>query len=173
MSAPSVHVTWALNKVPGKEHVYFANFVRRFDLYDEESATRDFMAVLDSPNIRTRRREKLKKAFRDFQDHHRKPFWAERILQVNTEVTVKHAGVVIQDAGVKQAKIACEKFFSDAGGSSTDQDLLDDSEDENEAEPVEAQMTPLYVPLSRNDGDQHPVTVASNRSSSTLLVSKA
>ncbi|KAG0247680.1 hypothetical protein BG011_001088 [Mortierella polycephala] len=135
MSVPSAYVSWAVSRVPGKEHVFFANFVRRFDLSDEESATRDFVALLESPNIRNHRREKLKKAFKDFQDHRQKRFWAERTLQVNTEVTVRRAGVIVQDAGVMQAKMACEQFFSSAGGDSLDyQELLDDSEDESGAE---------------------------------------
>lgn len=119
-------------KVPGKEHVLFSNFVRRFDLSNKESATQSFLALLNSTNIRTSRQEKLKKAFRYFQDHREKRFWAERILEVNTEKTVSQAGVIVQDAGVMKAKMACEKFFSAAGGSSLDQELLDDSDDESD-----------------------------------------
>ncbi|KAF9086019.1 hypothetical protein BGX29_001651 [Mortierella sp. GBA35] len=133
MSVPSAHIVWALDKVLGKEHVSFANFVRRFDLSDEESATRAFELLLESPNIRSHRREKMKKAFKDFQDNNRSKFWAERALQVNTEVAVNRAGIVMQDAGVIRAKMACEQFFSSSGGGSVDQEVLEDSEAEDKA----------------------------------------
>lgn len=61
---------WALNKKQDKEHVFFANLVRQFSLFDKESASRDFELLLNNPNLRIRRREreKLKNAFQDFRN---------------------------------------------------------------------------------------------------------
>lgn len=134
MSLSSAYLKWALQKEPNKEHVFFANFVRRFDLFHEESAIREFGLLLESPNIRIRRREKLKRFFRDFQEHHGIKFWADRTLQLNTEVTARRAGVIVQDAGVIQAKVACEEFFSSEGRGLLDLELMDDSESEGDAE---------------------------------------
>ena len=134
MSLSLAYLQWALQKEPNKEHVFFANFVRRFDLFHEESATREFGLLLESPSIRTRRREKLKRFFRDFQEHHRVKFWADRTLQLNTEVTVRRAGVIVQDSGVIQAKVACEEFFSSKGRGLLDLESMDDSGSEGDAE---------------------------------------
>lgn len=131
MSVASAYLKWALDKKQDKEHVFFANFVRRFDLFDEESATRDFESLLENPTIRIRRRERLKKSFQDFQEHRRIKFWADRALQLNTEVTVRRAGVIVQDAGVMQAKMACEEFFSRG---LLDQEVVDDCEGESDEE---------------------------------------
>jgi hypothetical protein len=44
-------------------------------------------------------------------------------------VSVCHAGVIAQNAGVVKAKMAYEKFLSSAEGDLLDQELLDDSDD--------------------------------------------
>ncbi|KAF8967776.1 hypothetical protein BGZ46_000121 [Entomortierella lignicola] len=98
------------------------------------SETRDFESLLNSHSIRERRREKIVKAFKDFQDHHQEQFWAKRALEVNTEVAVKRAGTIMQDAGVIEAKVAYEWFSSSKDSRSFDMDLVDDSESESGSE---------------------------------------
>jgi hypothetical protein len=132
MSINSSHLNWALNKKPKKEHAFFSSFVRRFDLSDKESAIRAYMALLESPRIRNRRQEKLKRSFKNFQDHHQEKFWSERNLQVNTEVVLNQAGVIVQDGGLLRAKEACEKLFSGSRDRPLDQEPLDEYEDDSE-----------------------------------------
>ncbi|KAF9089060.1 hypothetical protein BGX27_002570 [Mortierella sp. AM989] len=134
MSASSAHLRWALEKKRGKEHVFLPNFVRRFGLSDRVSATREFESLLNLNNIRSRRRKKIAKAFEYFQDHHQEQFWAERALEVNTEVTIKRTGAIMQDAGVNEVKMACERYFSNNEGRSLEMDLEDDSESESGSE---------------------------------------
>lgn len=55
-------------------------------------------------------------------------------MQLNTELTIRRAGIIVQDAGVMQAKTACEEFFSSDGGGLLDQELTDDPEGESDAE---------------------------------------
>ncbi|KAG0277964.1 hypothetical protein BGZ95_005013 [Linnemannia exigua] len=105
-----------------------------FRPFHEESAIREFGLLLKSSNIRIRRREKLKTFFRDFQEHHRIKFWADRTLQLNTKMIVRRAGVIVQDSGVIQAKVACEEFFSSEGRGLFDLELMDNSESQGDAE---------------------------------------
>jgi hypothetical protein len=64
---------------------------------------------------------------------HQERFWANRRLLVNTEVTIKLAGVIIQDARIEQ-KLACDQYTSSAEEGFLGQELLDDSEDEGREE---------------------------------------
>ncbi|KAF9997790.1 hypothetical protein BGZ80_006924, partial [Entomortierella chlamydospora] len=120
MSASPAYLRWALEKKKKARSTV--------------SATRDFESLLNLNNIRSHRRKKLANAFKYFQAHHQERFWAERALEVNTEVAVKRAGTIMQDAGVNEAKMACERFFSNNEGRSLEMDLVDDSEGESGSE---------------------------------------
>ncbi|KAG0360732.1 hypothetical protein BGZ54_009408 [Gamsiella multidivaricata] len=113
MSASS-YLKWALEKVPGQEHVSFGNFVRHFNLSDRESASQAFTLLIGSRLIRSKRREKLQKAFKEFCDHRAERFWAEHNLQVSSEITAKQAEVISQRVGIKQSEIAYDRYFSSA-----------------------------------------------------------
>ncbi|KAF8949450.1 hypothetical protein BGZ46_005133, partial [Entomortierella lignicola] len=95
-----------LEKSPGKEHVSFGNFVRHFNLSDKEAASQAFTLLVNSELIRSERRAKLQNAFEGFCLHHEERFWAERNIQVSSEVTAKKAGVKSQRVGIKQSEIA-------------------------------------------------------------------
>ncbi|KAI8594251.1 hypothetical protein EDD21DRAFT_422038 [Dissophora ornata] len=97
----STHVRWALTKKsPGIEHVSFGNFVRELNLSDQSAASEAFALLIGSTAIRSERRRKLQNAFNEFSDHHAERFWAERNLQLSSEVTAKQAGATSQKVGV-------------------------------------------------------------------------
>ncbi|KAF9143749.1 hypothetical protein BGX30_014907 [Mortierella sp. GBA39] len=87
MSGLPTHIKWALEKLPGKEHVSFGNFIRHFNLNDRNSASQAFALLIGSRLIRNDRWEKLQKAFQDFYDHHAERFWAEHEFQVCSEAS--------------------------------------------------------------------------------------
>ncbi|KAG0227482.1 hypothetical protein BGW41_003807 [Actinomortierella wolfii] len=96
MSTPQAYLKWALEKEPGKEHVSFGNFVRHFNLVDRQSASDAFTLLIQSVKINQERQQKLKEAYKRFCDHHAERFWAERSLQVSSEVSAKQAGELSQ-----------------------------------------------------------------------------
>ncbi|KAF9190139.1 hypothetical protein BGZ49_003733 [Haplosporangium sp. Z 27] len=128
MSVLPTHLKWALEKSPGKEHVSFGNFVRHFNLSDKEAASQAFTLLVNSELIRSERRAKLQTAFKDFALHHEERFWAERDIQISSEVTAKQAGVKSQRVGIKQSGIAYDQYFSSIGEPTQDQNLRNDDQ---------------------------------------------
>ncbi|CAO3571024.1 unnamed protein product [Mortierella alpina] len=116
MAASSTHLKWALKKSTGREHVSFGNFVRHFNLADQESASDAFALLISSDQISRDRREKLQKNFKEFCDHHAERFWAERNAKISSEVTAKQAGVISQRVGLKQSEIEYRQHFSRTTG---------------------------------------------------------
>ncbi|KAI8350254.1 hypothetical protein B0O80DRAFT_133731 [Mortierella sp. GBAus27b] len=124
MSAASrVHLKWALEKEPGKEHVTFGNFVRHFNLADRQSASDAFTLLVESTEISRDRQQRLWEAYKYFCEHHAERFWAERSLQINSEVSAKQAGALSQNVGVKQSEIGYRKYFSSIGASDESLDI--------------------------------------------------
>ncbi|KAG9061325.1 hypothetical protein KI688_007303 [Linnemannia hyalina] len=148
-----------MNKESGKEHVSFGNFVRHFDLTDRDSATKAYTALIDSPLLRSERRNKLQSAFRDFLDNHAERFWAELESQVCSEITAKQAGATAQKVGVKQAEISYTKYFANVDESvrasvtlSPDDVVYDIIANADQANEQQATSTTAY--LKRDvDGD--------------------
>lgn len=99
-----------------KDHVTFGNFVRHFNLADQQSATDAYVLLLQSDEISRDRRRRLQQTYEDFIDHHAKRFWAERSLRISSEVTAKQAAIVSQEVGLKQSEIGYSRHFSNIGG---------------------------------------------------------
>lgn len=98
MSSPG-HLRWVLDKVKGEEHVTFENFVRNFNCTERRLATRTYAKLIDSDEIRSRRREKLRESFNDFLNHRQEIFWSERRLEVSSEIVANDAGVSVKETG--------------------------------------------------------------------------
>ncbi|KAG0269639.1 hypothetical protein BGZ95_001996 [Linnemannia exigua] len=84
------------------------------------------------------RRLEIIKAFEEFQRHRADQFWIDRVVQVSTEVAAKRAGIVVQEAGVKQIQISFDQYIV----ASPPQSLADDSaaRSETNSKTIEAEI---------------------------------
>ncbi|KAG0006576.1 hypothetical protein BGZ65_006434 [Modicella reniformis] len=134
-------LTWALNKVPKKEHVTFTNFVKKFGFTTKESANEAYITLINSTNICQRRQMKLHESYKLFLERQEDGFWADRTLKttdhmllVNSAVIAKKAGTMIQEAGLLEANSGLGRYLSDLKTEDESLEVLDDTDDsESEA----------------------------------------
>ncbi|KAG0267740.1 hypothetical protein DFQ27_008385 [Actinomortierella ambigua] len=81
MSLPKEYPQW-VQRADGEEHVSFEAFFERFNYNDQASATEDYLQLLESDEIRRKRRDALKASFKRFQRNHEQQFRAQRALGV-------------------------------------------------------------------------------------------
>ncbi|KAG0233667.1 hypothetical protein BGW41_001419, partial [Actinomortierella wolfii] len=166
----NVYLSWALNKDPNKEHVSFRNFVVNFGLTNKEGAHEAYESLINSTQIRKRRREKLQQAYLTFQQRDAGAFWADRALKtadrmllVTNATTSKQAGVEIQRAGLQEANSGLKRYptelsrvesleileVSDDSGSEADDKVNSSAIDNLDAQ--EDQSTPAEIDISEGE----------------------
>ncbi|KAF9181076.1 hypothetical protein BGZ49_004910 [Haplosporangium sp. Z 27] len=111
----TTHITWAnTTKVEnGKmiEHVSFASFVKKFNLRDKEIAKTLYADLLNSQNISTKRRQRLKQAYDEFRISRLQSFWTswkqtlilnetQKKLEVNAAIVRKKTAIMAQQASL-------------------------------------------------------------------------
>jgi hypothetical protein len=132
---------WALNKKQGKEHVTLPNFVQTFGLSNKESATEAYLSLIKHNQLSEKRRKKLHEAYVSFRLLREERFWhnhalkiEERRLRINGAIVAKKAGVVIQDAGLKEMSAVAEHPSDIKPEDGFEFEVINDSDDESEVE---------------------------------------
>ncbi|KAF8926489.1 hypothetical protein BGZ47_002688 [Haplosporangium gracile] len=136
-----VHLDWALDKRPSKEHVSFKNFVIKFGFTDKESAHDAYQSLINSQLIRKRRQAKLHKAYKIFQERSEVSFWAtqalknaDRMLLLSSATVAKNAGVVIQEAGFREVNSGIKRYPTELSRVESLEIIDDSDEDDSETE---------------------------------------
>ncbi|KAF9579219.1 hypothetical protein BGW38_004608 [Lunasporangiospora selenospora] len=116
-------VTWAnevkLEKGKWVEHVSFGSFVKRFDIRNKEVAMAHYAALLNSPYIKEKRRQRLQVAYADFKDSRLRDFWAswkqsvslnetQNRLLCNATIIRKETAILAQQASLRDSASSFE-----------------------------------------------------------------
>ncbi|KAG0197382.1 hypothetical protein BGX33_000699 [Mortierella sp. NVP41] len=105
------YVEWAMKREI-EEHVTLPNFISQFNLSNKDESTEAFRQLIHSPEIRESRRRKLQDTFALFCAQYEERFWAQRELEVSSEVQSKRAGLAAQGAAVAQSDIGFKQVVS-------------------------------------------------------------
>ena len=150
------YLKWARKCEPGKEHVSFKNFVRKFDFTDKKAAHNAYSSLIESHLIRKSRRDHLRRAYSTFWARNEEMFWAhrtldiaERALRINTAVVAKRSAIAAQNAGLREATAAFERYFS--GLKSNEKTEISDTVRRECAEPIVENDTEDGDPLDLTD----------------------
>ncbi|KAF9345756.1 hypothetical protein BGX34_004508, partial [Mortierella sp. NVP85] len=147
--ATALHLAWATDKKPKKEHVSFPNFVRKFDITDRKTASEAFSSLISSIHLRQTRRNKLQAAYKTFRERHEDTFWERRALTVadkrlvTTSATIaKETAVIAQKASIKETVSGFKRYRADLKATEdSDDEIIDDSDTESERA---AEMSPAH-----------------------------
>ncbi|KAG0267741.1 hypothetical protein DFQ27_008386 [Actinomortierella ambigua] len=90
MSLPKEYLKW-VQRAGSEDHVSFEAFVERFNYNDQASATEDYLQLLESDEIRRKRRDALKASFTRFQRNHERQFWQQRELETSQKMYATRA----------------------------------------------------------------------------------
>ncbi|KAF9934130.1 hypothetical protein BGZ65_003874, partial [Modicella reniformis] len=134
------YLEWATDKKPKKEHVSFPNFVKRFDIYDKDTANEKFSSLIGSSRLRDGRRNKLRKAYNNFLERYEDSFWEQRALKVasrrlkiNFAIAAKETAVIIQNTSVKETISESIRYQTGLEMiEDSDDEIIDDSDSESE-----------------------------------------
>jgi hypothetical protein len=102
---------WAMNR-EDEEHVTLPNFITQFSLSNRDESTQAFRQLIHCREIRESRRQNLQNTFALFCAQHEERFWAQRELEVSSEVRSERAGLAAQGAAVVQSDIAFKQIVS-------------------------------------------------------------
>ncbi|KAK3821634.1 MAG: hypothetical protein J3Q66DRAFT_333867 [Benniella sp.] len=111
MTVPQDWLKWA-QRIDDNEHVSFQNFVAQFGLTDQTTATQGFLELLESDEIRQKRRDALKASFNYFRINNEQQFWIQRTAEVEFQMSAARAGLRIDKAGEVESKITCTNVLS-------------------------------------------------------------
>ncbi|KAF9410722.1 hypothetical protein BGZ76_005478, partial [Entomortierella beljakovae] len=99
------------------------------------SANEAYLLLINSENIRQKRRKKLQDLFRVFQERGEDSFWANhslkavnRKLLVNSAIIAKKAGVLVQNAGFQEAGGGLRRYPSDLESDDVSFEVIDESD---------------------------------------------
>lgn len=153
MSVPSAHISWALEKKPGKEHVILQNFVKRFKYTNKDSANNDFLQLLGIPQLQNRRRTLLQNLHKHFVDNLEERFWLNHTLSASTKNTTKKTATAVQNVGAILAEKEYQGLADDLRGYSPsvfdeiEDDLKDYVSVEEEEEEDGDQISSEYIAI--------------------------
>ncbi|KAF9115765.1 hypothetical protein BGX27_006547 [Mortierella sp. AM989] len=103
-AVPKPHISWALAKTKGQEHVCVPNFVRKFRFTDKESAYSAYSILIQASQISNKRVARLQQAFTNFKLNRERRFWALKNSEEDTVVSAKESAIITRAVGLKQAK---------------------------------------------------------------------
>ncbi|KAF9112814.1 hypothetical protein BGX27_002742 [Mortierella sp. AM989] len=142
--ANNLYINWALKKKPNKEHVTFVNFVKKFGFTNKKSANEAYLSLINSKHIRQKRQKKLHGAYMAFQERSEDSFWtgraleiADRMLLVNSAIVAKKTGVIVQDAGFREAKSGLRRYPNNTESDFESLEVIDDSDDSTSLEVID------------------------------------
>ncbi|KAG9062896.1 hypothetical protein KI688_005204 [Linnemannia hyalina] len=98
--ASSLDWATAVHVVDGQqqEHVSFPSFVKEFGIRDMDDATSSYKELLESPRIKSNRRERLKADFADFVRRRLPVFWSqwEKGVEMETmQLELEHSAAIV------------------------------------------------------------------------------
>ncbi|KAK3815394.1 MAG: hypothetical protein J3Q66DRAFT_208895 [Benniella sp.] len=141
LMATRAYLDWVLRKEPQKEHVSFKNFVIKFGFTDKASAHEAYLSLINSKQLREKRRAKLREAYKTFQERSEHGFWANRALKtadqmllVTGATVAKKAGAMIQKVGLQEANSGLKRYPSELSNVESLEVIDDSDDDESEAD---------------------------------------